>query len=542
MALRMTCPTKRNGSENWYYRRRIPADVQAILAGMPKSRRPRNWSASEINISLRTADREVAKAKCPEVAAEVERAIAALRAGPQPLSQKQISALSGELYFVFARGMEDNPDLTPEGWLRVAIWNDQARDGRYGTGPLRIGKEAQQRASMEERFGKMVDSFLAKRGFNVDDDSRWRLLDRASIDLAEAAKKLSRNAEGDYTPDEYAKRFPAFEQPCSDTPPHSLTELVKAWRKAAEDRGVKKRDADRIDSRFRKLIAFLKHDDARRVTRKDIIRWRDQRQSQGIESKTINDSDIASFSNVFNWGVERGWLDQNPAEKTAIKSKRQKAQNREKYFSPSEIAAILRQAAATVGSDREDRKTTAAKRWVPWLLAYSGARVAEMVQLRKQDVRKDDEHGWIIRLTPEAGSIKTHKFCDVPVHEHLVAEGFIDFVEASNDGALFCQIGADGTIQGSAGGIYSRIRNHVREVVTDKDVQPNHAWRYTFKTMGLEARIDPFILDALSNHVPRHQGGEYTKVTLKARAEAMARFPRYRLDLEQVAAQSASTT
>lgn len=529
MALRMTCPTKRRGSENWYYRRRIPADVQAILAGMPKSRRPRNWYATEISISLGTADRDVAKAKCPDVAANVEKTLAALRAGPQPLSQKQISALSGELYSVFAKGLEDNPNLTPAGWLRVAIWNDQARDGKYGTGPLRLGKEAQRRASMEDRFGGMVDAFLAKRGLHVDDDSRWRLLDRASGDLMEAAKKLSRNAEGDYSPDEYAKRFPAFEQPSSDAPSHSLTELATAWRKAAQDRGVKKRDADRIDNRFRKLIAFLKHDDARRVTKQDIIRWRDHRQSQGINVKTINASDIASFSNVFNWGVERGWLDQNPAEKTTIKSARQKAQNREKYFSPVEIAAILRHSAATVAGDREDRKTTAAKRWVPWLLAYSGARVAEMVQLRKQDVRKDDEHGWIIRLTPEAGSIKTHRFCDVPVHEHLVAEGFIDFVEASDDGPLFCQIGADGTIQGSAGGIYSRIRNRVREVVTDKDVQPNHAWRYTFKSFGHEAGITEGTLDALSNHAPRHQGGEYTKVTLKARAEAMARFPRYKI-------------
>ena len=194
---------------------------------------------------------------------------------------------------------------------------------------------------MEDRFGGMVDAFLAKRGLHVDDDSRWKLLDRASIDLAEAAKKLARNADGDYSPDEYAKRFPAFEQPRSDeAPSHSLTGLAKAWRKAAQDRGVKKRDADRIEARFCKLIAFLKHDDARRVTKQDIIRWRDHRQSQYISVKTINASDIASFSNVFNWGVERGWLDQNPAEKTTIKSKRQKAQNREKYFSPVEIAAI----------------------------------------------------------------------------------------------------------------------------------------------------------------------------------------------------------
>jgi hypothetical protein len=32
MVWRMACPTKRKGSDNWYYRRTIPADVKAIFA------------------------------------------------------------------------------------------------------------------------------------------------------------------------------------------------------------------------------------------------------------------------------------------------------------------------------------------------------------------------------------------------------------------------------------------------------------------------------------------------------------------------------
>jgi hypothetical protein len=133
----------------------------------------------------------------------------------------------------------------------------------------------------------------------------------------------------------------------------------------------------------------------------------------------------------------------------------------------------------------------------------------------------------VLRLTPEAGSIKTNKFCDVPVHEHLIAEGFVEFVKMAKDGHLFCRLGKDGTITGPAGGVYKRVRDLVREVIKDKSVQPNHAWRYTFKTYGLEAGIQEITLDAISNHAPKHQGGRYTKVTLKARTEAMSRFPRY---------------
>jgi hypothetical protein len=91
----MACPTKRPGSDNWYFRRRIPTDVQAILAKMPKSQRPRNWYAKHISISLKTSDRAAAKTKCPEIAAEVERQLKALREGPKALTAKQISALSG---------------------------------------------------------------------------------------------------------------------------------------------------------------------------------------------------------------------------------------------------------------------------------------------------------------------------------------------------------------------------------------------------------------------------------------------------------------
>jgi hypothetical protein len=53
--------------------------------------------------------------------------MAALRAEPKPLTAKQISALSGELYKGFAEDLEDNPVLTAEQWLRVSEVNEEAR-------------------------------------------------------------------------------------------------------------------------------------------------------------------------------------------------------------------------------------------------------------------------------------------------------------------------------------------------------------------------------------------------------------------------------
>lgn len=60
----------------------------------------------------------------------------------------------------------------------------------------------------------------------------------------------------------------------------------------------------------------------------------------------------------------------------------------------------------------------------------------EMTQLRGQGVRI--EKGiWIIRITPEAGRVKTGRWRDVPLHRDLVAQGFPDFVRARGNGPLF---------------------------------------------------------------------------------------------------------
>lgn len=248
MVLRMACPTKRTGSANWYFRRQIPKDVKAILAKLPKAKWPRNWYRDHISISLKTADRAKAKASCPEIAAEIETQIAALRDGPKALSHKQIVALSGELYKSFANDLGENPVLSPEQWLKIAEGNVAAREGRFALrAEMFIGRtqSEQRRASLERRFGQIADAFLSKQGILIDEDSRQKLIERLSVDLSVAAKKLARNAAGDYTPDTYAAKFPPFDHGGDKSASSkSLKALAEAWHKAALDRDVKKRDAD----------------------------------------------------------------------------------------------------------------------------------------------------------------------------------------------------------------------------------------------------------------------------------------------------------
>ena len=58
---------------------------------------------------------------------------------------------------------------------------------------------------------------------------------------------------------------------------------------------------------------------------------------------------------------------------------------------------------------------TLAKQWLPWICAYTGARVGKIAQLRRKDVRKEEGH-WIIHITPEAGTVKNKEVREVPVY------------------------------------------------------------------------------------------------------------------------------
>jgi hypothetical protein len=354
--------TKRKGSDRWYVRRAIPADIKRILAELPREKHPRNWYKDQIWVSTGTADRGRAKAKAPEIAAAIERQITALREGPKPLTVKQIAALSGEAYAAFAQGVEDDPVLSSAQWQDIAKGVSEARNGSA----LAISEDRGRAHTMERRFGRTADALLAKRQIVADEASRRKLIERLSVDLPNAFKKLARNADADYSPDQYAARFPAWESDeAKVSPGKSLRELAAAWHKAALARGVKERDADRFRGTVLRFVNWLGHDDATRLTRSDVARWADARSAGGIAASTINKVDTAALRAVFEWGTDRGWFTINPLARNVRLESRGKPKVREKFFTESEAAAILNTALAVQPTKREDSRTTSAKRWVP---------------------------------------------------------------------------------------------------------------------------------------------------------------------------------
>jgi integrase len=246
---------------------------------------------------------------------------------------------------------------------------------------------------------------------------------------------------------------------------------------------------------------------------------------------------------VFKWGVRHGKVDVNPFEGCVVEVPR-KVVTREtgRAFTEAEALTVLRaaQIVPLLPMGSKGFEWAACRRWVPFLCAYTGARVREMTQLRAGDVEKRvGPHGplWVLKVTPEAGTVKTGKARTVPVHLHLLDQGFPEFTERvmaalGPKAPLFFRpprgLSRNPNYRGPAVKARERLAAWVREQgIDDPDISPNHAWRHLFKTIARRARIEEGIRDAICGHAPSSTARSYEHVTVEDMAEALKRFPPY---------------
>jgi integrase len=151
---------------------------------------------------------------------------------------------------------------------------------------------------------------------------------------------------------------------------------------------------------------------------------------------TVRKNWITASKTIFGWALEQKHIPRNPFANVKITVPKKHRLRETQAFLPDEWRVILR---ASLAMTKLDTRDDAAKRWVPWLCAYTGARPGEITQLRASDViERDGIHG--LRITPEAGTVKNNKARVVPVHEHLIEQGFLKFVEKHGAGPLFYNV------------------------------------------------------------------------------------------------------
>lgn len=510
----MSRPYKHPKTGVYYFRKRVPADL-ITLAGKKVE-----------YFSLRTKEPAEARRRYADALDRIERKWALLRTGPEPLSQRQIMGLAGILYAELTADLADEPGSE-------ATWSHV----------LRLHREAREAGKLEQWVGASADELLAKQGLRTDDHSRARLIKAVDGAFMQAAGQLQRNAQGDYTADPQAARFPAWEpvKAAADTfqgdrkgnGKVTLTGLLEGWWREAQSAGRSPRTLESYSGTIKRLVAFLGHDDATRLTPENVLAYKDHRLAhvdprtgQTLSAKTIKDSDLAALKSVLGWAKNNLRIPTNPAEGLTMKVGKRKL-TRPPGFTDAEAGQILN-AALTIRRGEDTERTHAAKRWVPWLLAYTGARVGEMGQLRREDVRQEASV-WTVTITPDAGPVKNSEVRTVPLHEHVVALGFLDFVRGSPPGPLFVKPDASGDVRGPLRGLANRLQVFVRDDagVTDEAVQPNHGWRHRFAAVQRRLGTNKTVIQHILGHAKADAHDGYSpEGDVEAMAVVINRIPR----------------
>jgi len=406
-----------------------------------------------------------------------------------------------------------------------------------------------------ERIGAATEAadFLARERTALNSDGRRRFLAAVVDELLAANALLRRRAKGDYAPDARPARFPEW-RPVGASAGATATSsglgalaLYRAWAKANEAR-TSASTRNRWISVFRDLERFTEGRDMLSFTEEDALKWRDDLRAADRTEKTVNFQYIAAAKAVFGWAARPrtddggALLVANPFANFRLSARngaKKAVKLRERSFRNEEMSAILPAAQSVqlrAGSTGFER----ARRWAPWLLAYTGARPGEICQLRKQDLRRVQTR-WAIRLTPEAGTIKDREARIVPIHAHLLEQGLVAFIEGADEGPLFFD--ADALRRKSVDDpsnprrfphekVASNLAHWVRALgVNDPGIKPNHAWRHTFKTRALVAGIDSVVADFICGHSPKTVGDGYYALEGDAGWPALVRavdaFPRY---------------
>ncbi len=469
MPLRMARPWKHPDTGIYWLRRRVPDALRPLLG------------KREVRQTLGTRDAAEARQRHADALAKLERQWANLRQGAGTLTEREAHALARPVEDWFIEQHAANPrqqtfwDVslgeglwTPEPSPPIATMADiQAFLSSYDPTLTR-------RLAMRAWCHEQADRILASEGRRVDDAGRHLLAEAVALAAQRAAETLRRFARGDYGP----PSGPVFESPPPLAFPEGTTARSKqavSFRTLAEGWIRERQPAEKTRYTFprvlEELAGFLGHDDATQVTGEDFVRWKEALLEKGLAGSTIRNGKLGPVRTILQWGVDNKRLALNPVSRIGI-SMKARASDGKIPFSDAEASLILGAASA---------ETDPVYRWVPWICAYTGARVAEVCQLRQEDVVEHDGI-WCLHFTPEAGSLKTlSSERVVPLHPAVLEAGFLAFVASVRPGPLFAGLTPDRF--GSRGGNGSKILGRwVRRLgVANPRLQPNHAWRHTMK-------------------------------------------------------------
>ena len=293
-----------------------------------------------------------------------------------------------------------------------------------------------------------------------------------------------------------------------------------------------------------KFTEFLGRSNLATATPAEIGDWKDkllkgELSENKLSKKTVRHTYLTALRTFLKYGIASGKFKVNACADIRVAKDRivQSAPEDGDRDLSDEHAYLILSEALRPSDDRTSPLFAAAKRWVPWICAYTGARVNEVTQVRKMDFWPEtitQGEAWVMRITPDAGPVKGGKARDVVLHPHLIEQGFVDFVKAHKEpGPLFYD-----PVRPNGGSVMNppqrkvgdKLARWVREIgMDDPDVDPNHGWRHRFKSTARrdDVEMNEEVREAMAGHATATVGRRYGKMPTGRKYKEVCKLPRY---------------
>ena len=448
----------------------------------------------EILRTLGTRDPREAALVYPEKLREIEDVWfaweQALASGPIKLSYKDTVALAGEYAKRFFDEHEAEPfDVPDEGPLPDPVLSDEQWQS-WPRAELRAFAEAVEKlracetdregsklairlvfenpqwgrllapdfaAYLRQLHGYDASAILQARGLKVDAESHNLLCLEVLRRMGRARAGLQQRREDDWSEVKGLHGLPVYEpseakKTEAPKPDHqgriSITfeEAIAEKQRLSDLRLAKHYRSSRTFDKYRQECAlFVKWrgvPDIASITLREVVRWRDEMlvacDEGHLRRKTVMNR-LADVRAVIGWAIEQNRMKREQGERIPIlfsdgnplanidMPQKQTVNSEERTYTKEEARTLLK--AARNQADQ-------AKRWIPWIIVYSGARISEVAKLQKGDVM-EHEGNWYVYIHDDDKPSTKNLPRRVPLHRAILAEGFLEFVEAAADGPLF---------------------------------------------------------------------------------------------------------
>jgi integrase len=458
----------------------------------------------------------------------------ALEGGPPVSPAGDLRGLAGDLGNELVERYEGSPPPREAFTNNRSVppgkeWGDASEPWTYRRYALVRDRRAPvSRAFALEFVTGPAKDFVERRGIAMAQDAWQEFCELARDAINAAYETLQRQYRGDPSAALVRERFPTSAVPAA-RPKVSLRGIVDVWAKVRS--ATKSRSLKKYTRRLRELSEFLGHDDALAVESKDLRRWRDHLKALGRSAKTINDDCVGVVVTVFRAAAREEVIPAYPFAGGGFALKEESGKAKRRPYEDDEAARVLTAAR---------KEQSSALRWLPWIMAYTGARVGEVAQLRREDVK---ERGSIpffaITDQGEEQSTKTESSVrDVPIHPALRREGFLKFVETVPRGSfLFGDLAGSTQEQRSDSGsrVYMRwLRKTVG--ITDRRIV-GHSWRHRMEDELREVDAPDEVAHAITGRTQQGSRAHYGKgPSLKSKARWLEKVPAVKLAMRRTAA------